>query len=64
MGKYWLLESSGLTIKKGQKQMTKVDGPKNFPKKNTSPFDQVLPNEKNFEQPPLDTPFNFDKINA
>ena len=46
MGKYWLLESSGLTIKKGQKQMTKVDGSKNFPKKNTSPFDQVLPNEK------------------
>ena len=41
--------------------MTKVDGPKNFPK---SPFDQVLPNEKNFEQPPLDVPFNFDKTNA
>ena len=35
-----------------------------FSKKNTSPFDQVLPNEKNFEQPSLDAPFNFDKTNA
>ena len=33
-------------------------------KRNTSPFDQVLPNEKDLEQPPLDAPFNFDKINA